>query len=131
MRPIGGQHIVPKSLFFLRHLPRCQDALEILSSLLLRQSFIQLVINLLNEILEKWRRIQHSARIYLLDEECSEATVEKYLCQVSRFTDGDETAAWAKKAMVWAVGVGLLNGRDNDTLDPIGPATRAEWFRSL
>ena len=42
------------------------------------------------------------------------------------FTDAGKTSAYALSAMKWAVGSGLLRGRDDGTLDPQGYATRAE-----
>ena len=45
---------------------------------------------------------------------------------LTRFPDGDETAEWAETFVRWAVAEGLLNGRDDGTLDPAGTATRAE-----
>lgn len=42
------------------------------------------------------------------------------------FVDGDEVSPWAAKAMDWAVGTGLLTGKDGNRLDPSGTATRAE-----
>jgi hypothetical protein len=45
---------------------------------------------------------------------------------VSSFTDGAETSAWAKDAVEWAVGIGLMSGKDGGILDPRGTASRAE-----
>ncbi|MDD6189181.1 MAG: bacterial Ig-like domain-containing protein [Clostridiales bacterium] len=45
---------------------------------------------------------------------------------LSRFSDGIEVSDYAKEAMEWAVGVGLLDGKENDVLDPKGSAARAE-----
>lgn len=45
---------------------------------------------------------------------------------LSRFTDALQISDWAKEHVEWAVGAGLLSGRDNGTLDPTGQATRAE-----
>lgn len=42
------------------------------------------------------------------------------------FTDKDSVSAWAQEAMKWAVGNGIINGRENNLLDPKGTATRAE-----
>lgn len=42
------------------------------------------------------------------------------------FPDGGAVSVWAKDAMTWAVGAGLLSGRDTGHLDPTGTATRAE-----
>lgn len=45
---------------------------------------------------------------------------------ISGFTDSDSTSGWAKEAMQWAVGIGLINGVGENTLDPQGSATRAQ-----
>ncbi len=42
------------------------------------------------------------------------------------FEDNDEISGWAKDAVKWSVGKGLLSGNDNGVLDPKGKATRAE-----
>ncbi|MEH2934463.1 S-layer homology domain-containing protein [Acutalibacter sp. JLR.KK004] len=46
--------------------------------------------------------------------------------KLDSFTDAGKTSAYAVPAMEWAVGSGLLRGRDDGTLDPQGYATRAE-----
>ncbi len=46
---------------------------------------------------------------------------------MSTFEDGEQVSAFAKKAMQWAVGTGIISGKDNGTrLDPQGNASRAE-----
>lgn len=45
---------------------------------------------------------------------------------LSAFPDGQTVSGWAREAMSWAVGAGLLQGRNNGALDPAGTATRAE-----
>ena len=45
---------------------------------------------------------------------------------LTTFTDGANTSSWATEAMEWAVGSGLLTGKDGGKLDPTGTATRAE-----
>ena len=45
---------------------------------------------------------------------------------LSTFADGANTSSWAAEAMEWAVGSGLLSGKDGGKLDPTGTATRAE-----
>ena len=45
---------------------------------------------------------------------------------LTTFTDGADTSSWATEAMEWAVGSGLLSGKDGGKLDPTGTATRAE-----
>lgn len=46
--------------------------------------------------------------------------------ELSAFPDGEAVSAWAQEAMSWAVGAGLLQGRNSGELDPSGTATRAE-----
>lgn len=45
---------------------------------------------------------------------------------LSQFIDGLSTSVWAQEGMAWAVGAGLLSGRDGNMLCPTGTATRAE-----
>ena len=47
------------------------------------------------------------------------------------FTDANNTSNWAEDAISWAVGVGLMSGKGNNILDPIGIATRAEVAQML
>ncbi len=42
------------------------------------------------------------------------------------FVDDDEVSDWAYEAMIWAVDVGLIEGKTDGILDPKGTATRAE-----
>ena len=42
------------------------------------------------------------------------------------YTDADAVSPWAKDAMAWAVGRGLLKGRSAGVLAPDAPVTRAE-----
>ena len=47
--------------------------------------------------------------------------------KLDSFKDADKVNDFAKKAMEWAVGNGIISGKDNGTvLDPQGNATRAE-----
>lgn len=46
--------------------------------------------------------------------------------ELGAFPDGGRISDWAREAMSWAVGAGLLHGRDSGHLDPNGTATRAE-----
>lgn len=50
---------------------------------------------------------------------------------LSAFSDRDSISSWAKKAMPWAVGAGILSARDDNLLEPGAPATRAEIAQSL
>ena len=45
---------------------------------------------------------------------------------LSAFPDGGETSSWAADALSWAVGEGIINGKDGGKLDPTGEASRAE-----
>ena len=45
---------------------------------------------------------------------------------LENFSDHNETSDWAIEAKSWAVGTGLINGKDGNRLDPTGNATRAE-----
>lgn len=50
--------------------------------------------------------------------------------ELTAFTDAAKVSAWAKDAMAWAVGEGVLKGSDN-ALNPTGTATRAETAQIL
>ena len=45
---------------------------------------------------------------------------------LDKFKDADKITDYAKAAMQWAVGSGLVNGKSGNLLDPQGTATRAE-----
>lgn len=45
---------------------------------------------------------------------------------LSIFTDNAEAADWASESLSWSVGYGIISGKENNTLDPQGNATRAE-----
>ena len=45
---------------------------------------------------------------------------------LSKFTDHAAVSEWAKGNVQWAVGSGLISGEDNNRIDPLGSATRAE-----
>ncbi len=45
---------------------------------------------------------------------------------LSRFADAQTVGSYATDAMSWAVGVGLVNGVDENHLQPVGDATRAQ-----
>ncbi len=42
------------------------------------------------------------------------------------FTDANESSAYARDALRWAVEKGILNGLGGGKLNPKGPATRAQ-----
>ncbi len=45
---------------------------------------------------------------------------------LSQFTDADQISDWAQNNVGWAIGKGLLTGKGDGVLDPLGNATRAE-----
>ena len=45
---------------------------------------------------------------------------------LSSFPDAGKVSDYAKEALQWAVGAGLVNGMDDGTLNPLGNATRAQ-----
>ena len=45
---------------------------------------------------------------------------------ISKYADAGDVSGWAKEAVEWAVGVGLIAGRDGNKLAPRANATRAE-----
>lgn len=45
---------------------------------------------------------------------------------IAVFEDSSDVSIWAQDAFKWAVGSGLINGKENNLLDPKGYATRAE-----
>lgn len=45
---------------------------------------------------------------------------------LSPYTDADQVDAYAREAMAWAVGAGIILGTGADTLTPNGPSTRAQ-----
>ena len=47
------------------------------------------------------------------------------------FTDGSEVSPYAQASVKWAVDSGLISGRDDETLDPKGTASRAEAAQIL
>ncbi|MGN1307859.1 MAG: S-layer homology domain-containing protein [Faecousia sp.] len=46
---------------------------------------------------------------------------------LSVLIDGNDTAQWARRGMEWAVGTGLIVGKENLRLDPQGYAVRSEF----
>lgn len=50
---------------------------------------------------------------------------------LSGFTDADSVSDWAQEAMKWAIGSGLIAGRDDKRIDPQATATRAEFAAML
>ena len=56
---------------------------------------------------------------YLCIDTKSAATLDAY-------ADNMNVSPWATDAFAWAVSVGIINGKENNTLNPEGKATRAE-----
>ena len=50
---------------------------------------------------------------------------------ITTFVDGSNTEEWAADAMAWAVAEKLINGIENNQLDPQGDATRAQMATIL
>ena len=46
--------------------------------------------------------------------------------QLSDYSDAGSVSSWAREAMLWANGSGLITGRSASSLAPKGNATRAE-----
>ena len=61
-------------------------------------------------------------RLYAYQGKTSETANNSSL---DKFSDSDDVSDWAKEAMTWAVGTGLLSGSDGK-LNPNGLATRAQ-----
>ena len=47
------------------------------------------------------------------------------------FEDAKQVSSYARDAMRWAVGEGIINGRSETVLEPLGTATRAEIAKIL
>lgn len=45
---------------------------------------------------------------------------------LSVFADVNAVSGWARESVSWAVGSGLISGKDDNILDPLGRTTRAE-----
>ena len=50
---------------------------------------------------------------------------------LTNYSDTESISEWADDAIAYAVGAGIITGRDNQTIDPKGTATRAEVARVL
>lgn len=46
--------------------------------------------------------------------------------KLDSFTGADEVSSYAERAIAWAIENGIISGRGNGVLDPLGTATRAE-----
>lgn len=45
---------------------------------------------------------------------------------IIKYDDSQWISDWAQTALIWTTGAGIINGKDNNRLDPQGRATRAE-----
>ena len=45
---------------------------------------------------------------------------------LNKFSDRDKLGNYARESMEWAVGAGIIGGKADGTLDPLGNATRAQ-----
>lgn len=45
---------------------------------------------------------------------------------ISRFNDRASVSSWATSAVTWAVAAGIIQGVNDNTLDPTGTVTRAQ-----
>ncbi|MEG1240180.1 MAG: S-layer homology domain-containing protein [Oscillospiraceae bacterium] len=70
-------------------------------------------------------REQMATMLYRYAGEYLKQDVSK-TASLSRFKDSQKTAQWARTAMGWSVGTGIVSGRDGGILDPGGTAKRAE-----
>lgn len=71
-------------------------------------------------------REQLAVMLYGYETSYLEHSLPEGAATLTAFTDGNTVSGWAKEAVLWAVDAGILSGRNDGTLDPKGPATRAE-----
>ena len=45
---------------------------------------------------------------------------------IIKYSDSYAISDWAQRALIWTTGANIINGKDNNLLDPKGNATRAE-----
>ena len=70
---------------------------------------------------------QQMAALYLsLIENYFGMKMDADLSVLDQFSDKDQIAGWAQRAVAAMVGINMLYGRDNGTFDPKGESTRAE-----
>lgn len=50
---------------------------------------------------------------------------------ISAFPDGEAVRPWAREAMAWAVGTGMIRGRTDGRIDPLGLTTHGELAAML
>ncbi len=71
-------------------------------------------------------REQLVTMLYRYETAYRETTAAAAGSSLAKFPDQASVSDWAREAMTWAVKEGLVQGRDNGSLDPAGTATRAE-----
>ena len=64
--------------------------------------------------------------LYLYAKQIGKVSSEPDLGKLDAFTDADSIADYAKAAMAWLTGEGLLAGRGSGRLAPAENSTRAE-----
>ena len=75
---------------------------------------------------DKIVREQMAVMLYRYAKDYKKYDVSK-AADFAHFTDAASVSAYAEEAVAWAVGNGILTGKDNGTkLDPQGDASRAE-----
>ncbi|MEG0597417.1 MAG: S-layer homology domain-containing protein, partial [Oscillospiraceae bacterium] len=70
-------------------------------------------------------REQMAAMLYRYAGDYLKQDVSK-TAALNSFQDGSKVSAWARNAMGWAVGTGVVTGKNGGKLDAGGTATRAE-----
>ena len=71
-------------------------------------------------------REQMAVFLYAYARSAGKVKTEPDLSKLDAFTDADRISGYAREAMAWLVGEGLMAGRGNDTLAPAESSTRAE-----
>jgi hypothetical protein len=60
-----------------------------------------------------------------------QSTINEDADVLAVFTDGGDISGWARDAVVWAVGAGVIKGMGDGTVAPHGTATRAQVAQML
>lgn len=68
---------------------------------------------------------EQMARVFMAYAEYKDYDISKST-SLDKFSDANRVSDWAQESMRWAVASGLLTGKGNGILDPVGTATRAE-----
>ena len=76
---------------------------------------------------DKITREQVATILYRYAKECLELDVSDTIGDLKQFKDRKSVSSFAKDALIWANGAGIITGKDNGTrIDPQGNAARAE-----